>query len=89
MPRWMDRAACRDLGDEGRNIFFPDIKVGQTSPRVWDEARQYCDGCAVRLECLNYQMEFEEITARRDGMFGGLTPKERDRLADERRKPRR
>jgi hypothetical protein len=47
-----------------------------------------CERCTVRLECLNFQMEFEERTGRRDGMWGGLTPKERDLLAHERMKPR-
>lgn len=92
MPRWFDQAECKDLGEEGKRIFFPEIERGQTSPRVWDEARAYCGRCVVSEKCLEYQMEFETLTARRDGMFGGLTPKERDLLADKRMrtsKPRR
>lgn len=47
------------------------------------EAREVCNSCAIRQECLDYAMD-ERI---RYGMFGGLTPIERRRI--ERRDRRR
>jgi hypothetical protein len=86
MPKWFDRAECRTTRDV--SVFFPDVERGHYVPTIWERAREMCERCTVRLECLNFQMEFEERTGRRDGMWGGLTPKERDLLAHERMKPR-
>jgi WhiB family redox-sensing transcriptional regulator len=72
---------------EDPTIFFPDIERGQTGAHVWDRAREICSSCSVRSECLEFQMQFEEVTGRRDGMWGGLSPKERDKLFWERVKP--
>jgi WhiB family redox-sensing transcriptional regulator len=85
---WEDRAACRGVAKVDPFIFFPDIDRGQTSPHVWDQAREICAGCDVRVECLRFQMAFEEVTGRRDGMWGGLTPKEREHLFQDSIKPR-
>ena len=35
-----------------------------------------CDGCAVRIECLEYALENDE----RFGIWGGLSERERRRL---------
>ena len=87
MPEdWADRAECRGIRDT--SIFFPEIERGNCNPAVWNEARSICERCGVRVQCLESQMPFEEITGRRDGMWGGLTPKERDALAYERQRPR-
>ena len=85
---WAERAACRGMADTDPTVFFPDIDRGQTSPHVWDRAREICDGCEVRLECLRFQMAFEEVTGRRDGMWGGLTPRERENLFQDSINPR-
>lgn len=74
---WRDRAEC--LG-AGAHIFFPDIEKGERGDHVWEQARSICSVCPVTRECLSYALPFEEVTGRRDGMFGGLTPKERDQL---------
>lgn len=88
---WFSKAACAGIASVDPTIFFPDLERGQQGAHVWDKARQICNSCAVRQECLEYQMKFEEETGRRDGMWGGLTPKERDRLFYEsiRLQPRR
>lgn len=87
MSEWFDRAECKGVAKIDPTIFFPDVERGANGAHVWDTAREYCGRCAVRRECLEFQMPFEEATGRRDGMWGGLTPKERERLAWERMKP--
>jgi hypothetical protein len=73
---WRDNAECRDVRDPA--IFFPDIPSGDVRSFYWNKARQFCDVCTVRVECLMSELPHEEITGRRNGMWGGLTPKERD-----------
>lgn len=71
---WEDRAACKTVDPEA---FFP---VGREDSQVVMDAyavtRRICAGCAVRVDCLVSALH------RRlsDGMWGGLTPLERERL---------
>jgi WhiB family redox-sensing transcriptional regulator len=76
---WMVAAACRG---EDPGLFVPDTPNAQTARAV-----AVCDGCPVREECLEYAMKLEghrELT-HRFGVFGGLTPKERQLLLYRRR----
>ncbi len=82
MSDWWDRAEC--AGVEDNTIFFPELVRGDFGSHHYDRAREFCNVCPVRAECLEFQMEFEEETGRRDGMFGGLTPRERDQLFQKR-----
>jgi WhiB family transcriptional regulator, redox-sensing transcriptional regulator len=70
---WQDLARCRETDAE---IFFPE-KGG--SPRA---ARRICASCEVREPCLEYALERDE----RFGIFGGLTTRQRDRLAAQRQR---
>jgi|FLYN01.1.fsa_nt_gi WhiB family redox-sensing transcriptional regulator len=69
---WQERARCRDH-DVG--LFFPE--KGETA---WT-AKRICMGCGVRQECLEYALRRGEA----EGIWGGLTPAERRRLARSRR----
>jgi WhiB family redox-sensing transcriptional regulator len=72
---WKKRAACRGMDIK---VFFPEgCGVNINSRLVWVDAKNVCDSCVVRQECLDYQLPFEEISCRRDGMWGGMTPTER------------
>lgn len=64
---WENQAAC-----VGRN---PDWWFSD-NPYTTETARTICAGCPVRLQCLAKGMG-EEF-----GMFGGLTGKERRKLAE-------
>ena len=66
MADWRHRAACLEHDPE---LFFPDRADSET----WEEPRHICRTCDVINECLKHA----EITNSREGMFGGLTPKER------------
>ena len=86
MREWWDHAAC--AGSDDPTIFFPEVEKGQNSRYIWERAREYCNVCPVVSQCLEYQMAFEEVAGRRDGMFGGKTPKEREDLWQKRIRPR-
>lgn len=64
---WRDEAAC--LGVD-TNVFFPDSNVSEA--RV-EEAKAYCRRCPVSEECLSLAVG-EQL---QDGVFGGMTAKER------------
>jgi WhiB family redox-sensing transcriptional regulator len=72
MTAWQTSGACAGLTpQEADRVFFPDTATG---PDVWDEARTLCAGCPVRDACLTAAGSH----AASHGMWGGLTPEERD-----------
>lgn len=80
---WRQRAACRGMSPaEVDRIFFPPVKTGRTIDAT--AARAICDPCPVRAECLTYAIEAGE----REGIWGGLTPRQRHALAGSRRRER-
>lgn len=82
---WRDQRACADTPTEW---FFPRKGVGR--PRLdrpqkttfdpYGMVRPICKSCPVRHACLWDGMRIEPSQGR-FGMFGGLTPEERARLA--------
>jgi WhiB family transcriptional regulator, redox-sensing transcriptional regulator len=71
---WQDRAACAGMDTE---IFFSE----QLSH--YRRAREICAGCPVQMACLAYAMD-RETGWQRHGMWGGLSPQERNQLGDRR-----
>lgn len=71
---WMDRGRCAEVDAE---LFFPE-KGHPSMP-----AKQVCQGCEVRAECLEYAL----ANGVQHGVWGGLTDIERRRLRRERRTP--
>ena len=72
---WREQAAC--LGSQS-DVFFP-IGTGAHS-RSWVlAAKAMCASCPVRSECLSYAV----TTVQPDGVWGGTTPKERQKLRRE------
>lgn len=65
---WQDTATCK-VEKAPNELFFVD--PGE-SHLVWI-ARRYCQRCPVTTECLDYADQF----SLQDGIFGGLTPKQR------------
>lgn len=74
---WGDDAACKshDAREEG-DIFFPPSYAG-LDLLVVNVAKEFCQGCPVRGECLDHAIK----TGERVGVWGGLTPEERVDLA--------
>lgn len=75
-PDWLDDAACTEL--EIDDFFLPD-GVAQV-PRI--EVAMTCLSCPVRMQCLLTAAEMEKGRAPYEakGIFGGLSPKARNRL---------
>jgi len=64
---WHDRAACRGVNTD---LFFP-AKGQPASP-----AKAVCEGCEVRVECLDFAM----VTGQYHGIWGGLSERQRRKL---------
>lgn len=71
---WVSRAACKGMADDGNDAFFPE---NAGIPRA---ALAVCERCPVRGECLNTALRIEAGRAARFGVWGGMTPKQRERL---------
>lgn len=74
---WEDRAECKQSPIE---VFFPEI-VGDVTDRPYRQAKTFCNACSVREQCLDLAMTVEKNAPYRFGVFGGLTPKERNALS--------
>ncbi len=64
------------------------IKPCTVTPELWfakdtasvAAAKQQCSTCPFRDECLETTLEYERLSEEsRGGIFGGLTPEERNR----------
>jgi WhiB family redox-sensing transcriptional regulator len=69
---WVAEAACRDADWE---IFFPER--GEDSR----PAKAVCASCAVRAACLDFALRWSIV----EGIWGGLSGRQRRRLAQARR----
>jgi WhiB family redox-sensing transcriptional regulator len=76
---WRDRAVCVGIDSK---VFFPEMI---SSEKVWIRAREYCDSCPVRNDCLESALRYEDLEDKW-GMFGGHTPHERSVIRHERRR---
>ena len=70
---WRNRGACNGLDPA---VFFPDSEENA------QEAKSICSECVVRLSCLEHALAVRE----RDGVWGGMTEKERRRIIRQRRR---
>jgi WhiB family transcriptional regulator, redox-sensing transcriptional regulator len=71
---WRELGACRGLDP---SMFFPD-----DDDAVCDEAKSVCDGCHVRVACLEHALQNRE----KQGIWGGATERERRRIIRQRRR---
>lgn len=69
-PAWQDHAACHNRG----NTHFY-LSIGQSARR----ALALCANCPVRVDCLEYGLHDQH------GIWGGLTPNERQTERERRR----
>jgi WhiB family redox-sensing transcriptional regulator len=68
---WHLHSACADP-DISADIWFDDA----------DTARRICGRCPVRNACLQYAMDVEADGERLHGVWGGLSPIQRQRLRE-------
>ncbi|QCB93322.1 WhiB family transcriptional regulator [Cellulomonas shaoxiangyii] len=69
IPAWVDSAACASVGGD---YWYPE-KGDRASA---DYARKVCGTCPLIATCLEYALDNNEP----HGIWGGLTPKQRQRL---------
>jgi WhiB family transcriptional regulator, redox-sensing transcriptional regulator len=72
---WRDQARCRGVDPQ---VFHP----AEEDEAAAAEAKAICDQCAVREPCLEYAINARE----KDGVWGGMTARERRRLIRQRRR---
>lgn len=79
---WTLRSACQNVDPE---TFFPKRQASD-DPSV-RAAIEICLSCPVRQTCLDYALHFEgtELVFR-DGIYGGLTPRQRNAIGKKTRK---
>lgn len=71
---WQSRAACRGL--DSAVFFHPENERGRRRHRRDEQAKTICARCPVRRACLESAMTIDEPY----GVWGGLSPDERDQL---------
>ena len=71
---WQYDGVCRTVDPE---VFFPpDSERGPIRQRRELQAKQYCESCPVLERCREHALMVQEPY----GVWGGLTPRERDRI---------
>lgn len=75
VPGWKLRAHCRDA--DNSEDFFPEAGDGGLESPAALAARGMCLRCPVRLDCLEHALNRPETF----GIWGGLTPRQRTKLA--------
>jgi transcription factor WhiB len=82
---WLERAACGGASP----AFDYDQALPRESARTYNppkrvqEAQEVCrTECPVRAECLDFALRIE-VPRGRVGVYGGLTPNERDEFYDQ------
>jgi hypothetical protein len=73
---WWDNAPCKGVPTA---VFFPEIGKGRQFGDPYAEALAVCGGCHFRERCLRFALEAEVHDIRRYGVFGGMTPRDRER----------
>jgi WhiB family transcriptional regulator, redox-sensing transcriptional regulator len=66
---WRNNAICRDTDPD---LFFPVGTTGHALVQI-DRAREVCDQCPVKTECLEFALE----TNQDSGIWGGTSEEER------------
>lgn len=74
-PTWTLTASCASHPDP--DAWFPLSVPGPTD--IYREARDICQACPVKRECLEHALTNRE----QHGLWGGLTPNQRERLTRE------
>lgn len=78
---WQYDGVCRSVDPE---LFFPpDSERGPVRQRRESEAKQHCASCPVLARCREHALMVQEPY----GVWGGLTPRERDRILNPHQKP--
>ncbi len=69
---WRDKSACKNVDP---SMFFPGNGPGTMAEQT-DAAKQVCETCAVRSQCLEFALRANQET----GVWGGTSEDERRKL---------
>lgn len=72
IPPWMSSSACAEISGD---LWYPEKGSNQYTSNV----KAVCKRCPVQRQCLDYAI----ANGENDGVWGGLTVKERRRLRRE------
>ena len=75
-PEWHAKAACRGVGTD---LFFPDTADGVAVKKVKQAREDYCNGCAVSGDCLEFAFTSFEMF----GVWGGASRSDRINIIEE------
>lgn len=77
---WVKNAECAspEYASIADYLFFTDELRGKEKAAATEEARDICNDCPVRRECLKFAIQNPDLTEY--GIWGGLTPSEIKRL---------
>jgi WhiB family redox-sensing transcriptional regulator len=77
-PRFYEAPSCSTVGGD---FWFPDNDLGIVGASTVDGifAKSICNGCPHRRECSEWGIQNET-----HGIWGGLTPRDRQRIRRER-----
>lgn len=78
---WRRRAGCGDETDLFNTTFEQKYPAGEKDTRATRNARAVCSRCPVAQDCLWWALE----TGQQWGVWGGMTPPERDQMAASRK----
>lgn len=67
IPEWHRKALCSEVAPD---LFFPEKNASAVETRF---AKSLCAKCPVRVQCLEYALDANEVF----GIWGGTTPQER------------
>lgn len=92
-PDWMADATCATIGPDD-TLWFPPDRPGPADRASIRTAKAICAICPSRAPCAAYALAAEQPSGlgptgdrtgyqRRHGIYGGLTPGERHRMAGE------
>lgn len=84
---WLERAACGKAAPafDYDQALPRESKRSYNPPRHVQDAQAVCRAeCPVKEECLEFALRIE-VPRGRSGVYGGLTPNERDALYDQRK----
>lgn len=91
IDKWERRSSLREL--KLPQFDLADALCAQTDPEMFypeklnnwaHKAKQVCEQCSIRVECLTWALENDE----QYGIWGGLTPAERNKLRGRERRSR-
>lgn len=71
---WQSLSACKNM--DTSIFFYEDNERGEVKEERIAKAKGICNGCSVRQQCLEFALQIKENY----GIWGGLTPEERQTI---------